>query len=153
MKKLLVTGGAGFLGSHLCERLLAAGHDVLCVDNFFTGTKANVAHLMKHSCFELMRHDIPFPLYVEVDEINNLACPASPIHYQFDPVQTTKTSVHGSINMLGLAKRVKAKILQASTSEVYGDPEVHPQTEGYWGRVNPVGPRSCYDELVTCCRA
>ena len=150
MKKLLVTGGAGFLGSHLCERLLAAGHDVLCVDNFFTGTKANVAHLMKHPRFELMRHDVTFPLYVEVDEIYNLACPASPIHYQFDPVQTTKTSVHGAINMLGLAKRVKAKILQASTSEVYGDPEVHPQTEGYWGRVNPVGPRSCYDEGKRC---
>jgi UDP-glucuronate decarboxylase len=150
VKKLLVTGGAGFLGSHLCERLLAAGHDVLCVDNFFTGTKANVAHLMKHPRFELMRHDITFPLYVEVDEIYNLACPASPIHYQFDPVQTTKTSVHGAINVLGLAKRVKAKILQASTSEVYGDPEVHPQTEGYWGRVNPVGPRSCYDEGKRC---
>jgi UDP-glucuronate decarboxylase len=150
VKRILVTGGAGFLGSHLCERLLAAGHDVLCVDNFFTGTKANVAHLMKHPRFELMRHDITFPLYVEVDEIYNLACPASPIHYQFDPVQTTKTSVHGAINMLGLAKRVKAKILQASTSEVYGDPEVHPQTEGYWGRVNPVGPRSCYDEGKRC---
>ena len=150
MKKILVTGGAGFLGSHLCERLLAAGDDVLCVDNFFTGTKANVAHLMKHPRFELMRHDITFPLYVEVDEIYNLACPASPIHYQFDPVQTTKTSVHGTINMLGLAKRVKAKILQASTSEVYGDPEVHPQTEDYWGRVNPVGPRSCYDEGKRC---
>ena len=150
MKKLLVTGGAGFLGSHLCERLVDAGHDVLCVDNFFTGTKANVAHLMKHPRFEVMRHDVTFPLYVEVDEIYNLACPASPIHYQFDPVQTTKTSVHGAINMLGLAKRVKAKILQASTSEVYGDPEVHPQTEGYWGRVNPVGPRSCYDEGKRC---
>jgi UDP-glucuronate decarboxylase len=150
LKKILVTGGAGFLGSHLCERLLAAGHDILCVDNFFTGTKANVAHLMKHPRFELMRHDITFPLYVEVDEIYNLACPASPIHYQFDPVQTTKTSVHGAINMLGLAKRVKAKILQASTSEVYGDPEVHPQTEAYWGRVNPVGPRSCYDEGKRC---
>jgi UDP-glucuronate decarboxylase len=150
VKKLLVTGGTGFLGSHLCERLIAAGHDVLCVDNFFTGTKANVAHLMKHPRFELMRHDVTFPLYVEVDEIYNLACPASPIHYQFDPVQTTKTSVHGAINMLGLAKRVKAKILQASTSEVYGDPEVHPQTEGYWGRVNPVGPRSCYDEGKRC---
>jgi UDP-glucuronate decarboxylase len=150
VKKVLVTGGAGFLGSHLCDRLLAAGHDVLCVDNFFTGTKANVANLMKHPRFELMRHDITFPLYVEVDEIYNLACPASPIHYQFDPVQTTKTSVHGAINMLGLAKRVKAKILQASTSEVYGDPEVHPQTEGYWGRVNPVGPRSCYDEGKRC---
>jgi UDP-glucuronate decarboxylase len=150
VKKILVTGGAGFLGSHLCERLLAAGHDVLCVDNFFTGTKSNIAHLMGHPRFELMRHDITFPLYVEVDEIYNLACPASPIHYQFDPVQTTKTSVHGAINMLGLAKRVKAKILQASTSEVYGDPEVHPQTESYWGRVNPVGPRSCYDEGKRC---
>jgi UDP-glucuronate decarboxylase len=150
VKKILVTGGAGFLGSHLCERLLAAGHDVLCVDNFFTGPKTNIAHLMGHPRFELMRHDITFPLYVEVDEIYNLACPASPIHYQFDPVQTTKTSVHGTINMLGLAKRVKAKILQASTSEVYGDPEVHPQTESYWGRVNPVGPRSCYDEGKRC---
>ena len=150
MKKILVTGGAGFLGSHLCERLLAAGHDVLCVDNFFTGTKTNIAHLMNNPRFELMRHDITFSLYVEVDEIYNLACPASPIHYQFDPVQTTKTSVHGAINMLGLAKRVKAKILQASTSEVYGDPEVHPQTENYWGRVNPVGPRSCYDEGKRC---
>jgi len=150
VKKILVTGGAGFLGSHLCERLLAAGHDLLCVDNFFTGTKTNIAHLIGHPRFELMRHDITFPLYVEVDEIYNLACPASPIHYQFDPVQTTKTSVHGAINMLGLAKRVKAKILQASTSEVYGDPEVHPQTEGYWGRVNPVGPRSCYDEGKRC---
>ena len=150
MKKILVTGGAGFLGSHLCERLLAAGHDLLCVDNFFTGTKTNIAHLMNNPRFELMRHDITFPLYVEVDEIYNLACPASPIHYQFDPVQTTKTSVHGAINMLGLAKRVKAKILQASTSEVYGDPEVHPQTENYWGRVNPVGPRSCYDEGKRC---
>jgi UDP-glucuronate decarboxylase len=150
MKKLLVTGGAGFLGSHLCERLVAAGHDVLCVDNLFTGTKANIAHLMHHPRFELMRHDITFPLYVEVDEVYNLACPASPIHYQFDPVQTTKTSVHGAINMLGLAKRVKAKILQASTSEVYGDPEVHPQAETYWGRVNPVGPRSCYDEGKRC---
>jgi UDP-glucuronate decarboxylase len=150
MKKILVTGGAGFLGSHLCERLLAAGHDVLCVDNFFTGTKGNVTHLMKHPNFELMRHDITFPLYVEVDEIYNLACPASPIHYQFDPVQTTKTSVHGAINVLGLAKRVKAKILQASTSEVYGDPEIHPQIETYWGRVNPIGPRSCYDEGKRC---
>jgi len=150
VKKILVTGGAGFLGSHLCERLLAAGHDVLCVDNFFTGTKTNIAHLMNNPRFELMRHDITFSLYVEVDEIYNLACPASPIHYQFDPVQTTKTSVHGAINMLGLAKRVKAKILQASTSEVYGDPEVHPQTESYWGRVNPVGPRSCYDEGKRC---
>ena len=150
VKKLLVTGGAGFLGSHLCERLLAAGHDVLCVDNFFTGGKANVAHLLKHPRFELMRHDITFPLYVEVDEIYNLACPASPVHYQFDPVQTTKTSVHGAINMLGLAKRVKARILQASTSEVYGDPEIHPQSEDYWGRVNPVGLRSCYDEGKRC---
>jgi UDP-glucuronate decarboxylase len=150
VKKLLVTGGAGFLGSHLCERLLAAGHDVLCVDNFFTGGKANIAHLLKHPRFELMRHDITFPLYVEVDEIYNLACPASPVHYQFDPVQTTKTSVHGAINVLGLAKRVKARILQASTSEVYGDPEIHPQSEGYWGRVNPVGPRSCYDEGKRC---
>ncbi len=149
-KKLLVTGGAGFLGSHLCERLLAAGHDVLCVDNFFTGGKANIEHLLKHPRFELMRHDVTFPLYVEVDEIYNLACPASPVHYQFDPVQTTKTSVHGVINMLGLAKRVKAKILQASTSEVYGDPEIHPQSEDYWGRVNPVGMRSCYDEGKRC---
>jgi UDP-glucuronate decarboxylase len=149
-KRILVTGGAGFLGSHLCERLIAQGHDVLCVDNFFTGRKDNVAHLFKHPRFELMRHDVTFPLYVEVDEIYNLACPASPIHYQFDPVQTTKTSVHGAINMLGLAKRVKAKILQASTSEVYGDPEIHPQTEGYWGRVNPVGVRSCYDEGKRC---
>jgi len=150
VKKLLVTGGAGFLGSHLCERLLAAGYDVLCVDNFFTGGKANIEHLLKHPRFELMRHDITFPLYVEVNEIYNLACPASPVHYQFDPVQTTKTSVHGAINMLGLAKRVKARILQASTSEVYGDPEIHPQSEGYWGRVNPVGPRSCYDEGKRC---
>ena len=149
-KKILVTGGAGFLGSHLCDKLIAQGHDVLCVDNFFTGTKANVAHLMSHSNFELMRHDVTFPLYVEVDEIYNLACPASPIHYQWDPVQTTKTSVHGAINMLGLAKRVKAKILQASTSEVYGDPEVHPQPESYWGKVNPVGIRSCYDEGKRC---
>ena len=149
-KKILVTGGAGFLGSHLCDKLIAQGHDVLCVDNFFTGTKANVAHLMSHPNFELMRHDVTFPLYVEVDEIYNLACPASPIHYQRDPVQTTKTSVHGAINMLGLAKRVKAKILQASTSEVYGDPELHPQPESYWGRVNPVGIRSCYDEGKRC---
>lgn len=149
-KRILVTGGAGFLGSHLCERLLAEGHDVLCVDNFFTGRKDNVAHLMGHSHFEMMRHDVTFPLYVEVDEIYNLACPASPIHYQFDPVQTTKTSVHGAINMLGLAKRVKAKILQASTSEVYGDPAQHPQTESYWGNVNPIGPRSCYDEGKRC---
>lgn len=146
----MVTGGAGFLGSHLCERLLANGNDVLCVDNFFTGTKDNIAHLLESSHFELLRHDITFPLYVEVDEIYNLACPASPIHYQFDPVQTTKTSVHGAINMLGLAKRTKAKIFQASTSEVYGDPEVHPQSEEYMGRVNPIGPRSCYDEGKRC---
>src|SRR6478752_3181607 len=145
-KRILVTGGAGFLGSHLCERLLADGHDVLCVDNYFTGTKRNVAHLMGNPMFELMRHDVTFPLYVEVEQIYNLACPASPIHYQHDPVQTTKTSVHGAINMLGLAKRVGAKILQASTSEVYGDPDIHPQTEEYWGRVNPIGTRSCYDE-------
>ena len=150
MKRVLVTGGAGFLGSHLCERLLAQGHDVLCVDNFFTGTKSNVAHLMTQPRFELLRHDVTFPLYVEVDHIYNLACPASPIHYQFDPVQTTKASVHGAINMLGLAKRVKAKILQASTSEVYGDPEIHPQKESYWGRVNPIGLRSCYDEGKRC---
>ena len=149
-KRVLVTGGAGFLGSHLCDRLLERGCDVLCVDNFFTGTKQNVAHLMDNPMFELMRHDITFPLYVEVDQIYNLACPASPIHYQFDPVQTTKTCVHGAINMLGLAKRVKARILQASTSEVYGDPSVHPQPEGYWGHVNPVGPRSCYDEGKRC---
>ena len=149
-KRVLVTGGAGFLGSHLCERLLDAGHDVLCVDNYFTGRKANVEHLLKNPRFELMRHDVTFPVYVEVDEIFNLACPASPVHYQFDPVQTTKTSVHGAINMLGLAKRVKAKILQASTSEVYGDPEVHPQPEAYWGKVNPVGIRSCYDEGKRC---
>jgi UDP-glucuronate decarboxylase len=150
MKRVLVTGGAGFLGSHLCERLLAQGCDVLCVDNFFTGNKDNVAHLLDHRHFELMRHDITFPLYVEIDEIYNLACPASPIHYQYDPVQTTKTSVHGAINMLGLAKRTGAKILQASTSEVYGDPEIHPQTEQYWGRVNPIGIRSCYDEGKRC---
>jgi UDP-glucuronate decarboxylase len=149
-KKILVTGGAGFLGSHLCDRLIAEGHDVLCVDNFFTGNKQNVAHLIGNPYFELMRHDVTFPLYVEVDEIYNLACPASPIHYQHDPVQTTKTSVHGAINMLGLAKRVKAKIFQASTSEVYGDPEIHPQSESYWGRVNPIGPRSCYDEGKRC---
>ncbi len=149
-KRVLVTGGAGFLGSHLCERLLNDGHDVLCVDNFFTGTKDNVRHLLDNPFFELVRHDVTFPLYVEVDEIYNLACPASPIHYQFDPVQTTKTSVHGAINMLGLAKRVKAKILQASTSEVYGDPEIHPQTEDYWGRVNPIGSRACYDEGKRC---
>jgi len=149
-KKILVTGGAGFLGSHLCDRLIQAGHDVLCVDNFFTGSKENVSHLVGHPRFELMRHDVTFPLYVEVDEIYNLACPASPIRYQHDPVQTTKTSVHWAINMLGLAKRVRAKILQASTSEVYGDPEVHPQPEGYWGKVNPVGIRSCYDEGKRC---
>jgi UDP-glucuronate decarboxylase len=149
-KRILVTGGAGFLGSHLCERLLADGHEVLCVDNFFTSLKDNIAHLMNNPYFELMRHDITFPLYVEVDEIYNLACPASPIHYQRDPVQTTKTSVHGAINMLGLAKRLKAKILQASTSEVYGDPEVHPQPESYWGKVNPIGLRSCYDEGKRC---
>jgi UDP-glucuronate decarboxylase len=149
-RKVLVTGGAGFLGSHLCDRLIARGEDVLCVDNFFTGSKRNVEHLIRVPQFELMRHDVTFPLYVEVDRIFNLACPASPIHYQFDPVQTTKTSVHGAINMLGLAKRVKARILQASTSEVYGDPEVHPQQESYWGRVNCVGPRSCYDEGKRC---
>ena len=146
----MVTGGAGFLGSHLCEKLLAAGADVLCVDNYFTGTKQNLAHFAGNPYFELLRHDITFPLYVEVDQIYNLACPASPVHYQFDPVQTTKTSVHGAINMLGLAKRVKARILQASTSEVYGDPEVHPQTEHYLGRVNPIGRRSCYDEGKRC---
>ncbi len=150
MTKALVTGGAGFLGSHLCDRLVGLGRDVLCVDNFYTGTKRNVAHLLGNPRFELMRHDVTFPLYVEVDEIFNLACPASPIHYQRDPVQTTKTSVHGAINMLGLAKRVKAKIFQASTSEVYGDPEVHPQPESYWGRVNPAGLRSCYDEGKRC---
>ncbi len=150
MKRILVTGGAGFLGSHLCERLVADGHDVLCVDNFFSGRKTNILHLLDTPTFELMRHDVTFPLYVEVDEIYNLACPASPIHYQVDPVQTTKTSVHGAINMLGLAKRLKARILQASTSEVYGDPEVHPQREDYWGRVNPIGPRSCYDEGKRC---
>ncbi len=149
-KKVLVTGGAGFLGSHLCERLLAQGHEVLCVDNFFTGTRRNIQDLLQHDRFELMRHDVTFPLYVEVDEIYNLACPASPVHYQFDPVQTTKTSVHGAINMLGLAKRLRAKIMQASTSEVYGDPEEHPQPESYWGRVNPIGLRSCYDEGKRC---
>ena len=149
-KRILVTGGAGFLGSHLCERLLAAGHEVLCVDNYFTGRRGNVAHLLDDKRFELMRHDVTWPLYVEVDEIYNLACPASPIHYQFDPVQTTKTSVHGAINMLGLAKRVKAKIFQASTSEVYGDPEIHPQPESYRGSVNPIGPRACYDEGKRC---
>ncbi|MBM3371064.1 MAG: SDR family oxidoreductase [Betaproteobacteria bacterium] len=150
MQKILVTGGAGFLGSHLCERLIEVGHDVLCVDNYFTGSKANIKHLLDHPHFELMRHDVTFPLYVEVDRIFNLACPASPVHYQHDPVQTTKTSVHGAINMLGLAKRVKARILQASTSEVYGDPEVHPQPESYWGKVNPIGVRSCYDEGKRC---
>ncbi len=148
--QILVTGGAGFLGSHLCERLLNEGHEVICVDNFYTGDKQNIAYLLDNPYFEVIRHDICFPLYVEVDEIYNLACPASPIHYQFDPVQTTKTSVHGAINMLGLAKRVKARIFQASTSEVYGDPEVHPQKEEYWGRVNPIGIRSCYDESKRC---
>jgi len=146
VQRVLITGGAGFLGSHLADRLLADGHEVLCVDNFFTGARRNIAHLLDHPRFELMRHDVTFPLYVEVDQIYNLACPASPIHYQRDPIQTTKTSVMGAINMLGLAKRLRAPILQASTSEVYGDPEVHPQTEDYWGRVNPIGPRSCYDE-------
>lgn len=149
-RRILVTGGAGFLGSHLCERLLHEGNDVICVDNFFTGTKENIAHLIGNPHFEIMRHDVTFPLYVEVDEIYNLACPAAPIHYQHDPVQTTKTSVHGAINMLGLAKRIKAKILQASTSEVYGDPVVHPQPESYWGNVNPIGIRSCYDEGKRC---
>jgi UDP-glucuronate decarboxylase len=149
-RRVLVTGGAGFIGSHLCERLLERGDEVLCVDNFYTGSRHNVRHLLSHPRFDLARHDVSFPLYVEVDEIFNLACPASPIHYQFDPVQTTKTSVHGAINMLGLAKRVKAKVLQASTSEIYGDPTVHPQTEGYWGNVNPIGPRSCYDEGKRC---
>ncbi len=149
-QRILVTGGAGFLGSHLCDRLLAQGHDVLCVDNFFTGTKRNIAHLLDNPRFELTRHDVTFPLYVEVDQIYNLACPASPIHYQHDPVQTTKTSVHGAINMLGLAKRLRAKIFQASTSEVYGDPSIHPQVEGYWGNVNPIGIRSCYDEGKRC---
>jgi UDP-glucuronate decarboxylase len=149
-KRILVTGGAGFLGSHLIDRLLVQGHEVLCVDNLFTGTKRNIEHLHVHPGFELMRHDVTFPLYVEVDEIYNLACPASPIHYQHDPVQTTKTSVHGAINLLGLAKRLKCRILQASTSEVYGDPAIHPQTEKYWGNVNPIGPRSCYDEGKRC---
>jgi UDP-glucuronate decarboxylase len=149
-KQILVTGGAGFLGSHLCDRLIADGHDVVCVDNFFTGSKRNIEHLIGHPRFELMRHDVTFPLYIEVDQIYNLACPASPIHYQHDPVQTTKTSVHGAINMLGLAKRLKCRIFQASTSEVYGDPNVHPQTEDYWGHVNPIGPRSCYDEGKRC---
>ena len=149
-RTVLVTGGAGFIGSHLCDRLLATGRQVLCVDNFYTGTRRNILHCLGNAHFELLRHDVCFPLYVEVDDIFNLACPASPIHYQFDPVQTTKTSVHGAINMLGLAKRVKAKILQASTSEVYGDPTVHPQQENYWGNVNPIGPRSCYDEGKRC---
>ncbi len=149
-KRVLVTGGSGFLGSHLCDALIKKNYDVLCVDNFFTGTKNNIMHLIDKKNFELLRHDITFPLYVEVDEIYNLACPASPIHYQFDPVQTTKTSVHGAINMLGLAKRTKARIFQASTSEVYGDPIVHPQPESYWGNVNPIGPRSCYDEGKRC---
>jgi UDP-glucuronate decarboxylase len=149
-KRVLVTGGAGFLGSHLCDRLIESGHDVLCVDNFYTGTRRNIAHLLGHPAFEVMRHDITFPLFVEVDQIYNLACPASPIHYQHDPIQTTKTSVHGAINMLGLAKRLNVPILQASTSEVYGDPEVHPQSEDYWGHVNPIGPRSCYDEGKRC---
>lgn len=150
VKRILVTGGAGFVGSHLCERLLANGDDVLCVDNYFTGSKKNIEHLLGNPHFEVMRHDVTFPLYVEVDQIYNLACPASPVHYQHDPVQTTKTSVHGAINMLGLAKRLKARILQASTSEVYGDPEVHPQPESYWGKVNPIGIRSCYDEGKRC---
>jgi UDP-glucuronate decarboxylase len=149
-QRIAVTGGAGFLGSHLCERLLSQGAEVLCLDNFFTGPRRNIEHLLDHKRFELLRHDVTFPIYIEVDEIYNLACPASPIHYQRDPVQTTKTSVHGAINMLGLAKRVKAKILQASTSEVYGDPDVHPQSEEYWGHVNPIGPRSCYDEGKRC---
>ena len=149
-KKILVSGGAGFLGSHLCDTLVGHGHDVLCLDNFFTGNKGNIGHLLGKPNFELLRHDVTFPLYVEVDEIYNLACPASPVHYQRDPVQTTKTSVHGAINMLGLAKRTRAKILQASTSEVYGDPDVHPQTEDYWGNVNPIGVRSCYDEGKRC---
>src|SRR5580700_7602204 len=149
-KRVLVTGGAGFLGSHLCGKLLDAGHEVVCVDNFYTGTKSNVAGFLGEPRFEILRHDITFPLYVEVDEIYNLACPASPIHYQFDPVQTTKTSVHGAINVLGLAKRLKVPVLQASTSEVYGDPSQHPQSEDYWGNVNPIGPRSCYDEGKRC---
>lgn len=150
MKRILITGGAGFIGSHLCEKLLEGGHEIICVDNFFTGQKRNVTHLVNNPRFELLRHDITFPLYVEVDEIYNLACPASPVHYQYNPVQTVKTSVHGSINMLGLAKRTRSKILQASTSEVYGDPEIHPQVESYWGHVNPIGPRACYDEGKRC---
>ena len=150
VKRITITGGAGFLGSHLCEKLIAAGHEVVCIDNFYTGAKDNVLKLLGHPKFEIIRHDVTFPLYLETDEIYNMACPASPKHYQFDPVQTTKTSVHGAINMLGLAKRTKARILQASTSEVYGDPDVHPQTEDYWGRVNPIGPRSCYDEGKRC---
>jgi UDP-glucuronate decarboxylase len=149
-QRILVTGGSGFLGSHLCDRLLANGANVICVDNFFSGTRSNIEHLLGHKQFELIRHDVTFPLYIEVDQIYNLACPASPIHYQRDPVQTTKTSVHGAINMLGLAKRVRAKIMQASTSEIYGDPNIHPQTEEYWGNVNPIGPRSCYDEGKRC---
>jgi UDP-glucuronate decarboxylase len=149
-KRILITGGCGFLGSHLCDTLVGQGHEILCVDNCFTGTKRHIRHLLDHSRFEFMRHDVTFPLYVEADQIYNMACPASPIHYQFDPVQTTKTSVHGAINMLGLAKRIRATILQASTSEVYGDPEIHPQVESYWGRVNPIGPRACYDEGKRC---
>lgn len=148
--RVLVTGGAGFIGSHICDRLVERGYEVLCLDNFFTGARSNISHLLDHKTFELLRHDVTIPLFVEVDQIYNLACPASPIHYQFDPVQTTKTSVHGAINMLGLAKRTKARILQASTSEVYGDPDVHPQVESYWGNVNPIGPRSCYDEGKRC---
>ena len=148
--RTLITGGAGFIGSHLCDRLLDKGHEVLCVDNFFTGARSNITHLLDHKNFELTRHDVTHPLFVEIDQIYNMACPASPVHYQFDPVQTTKTSVHGAINMLGLAKRTKARILQASTSEVYGDPAVHPQQEDYWGNVNPIGPRSCYDEGKRC---
>lgn len=150
MTRIVVTGGAGFIGSHICERLLAAGHEVLCVDNFFTGRRQNISPMLASNAFELIRHDVTFPLYIETDQIYNLACPASPVHYQFDPVQTTKTSVHGAINMLGLAKRTKAKILQASTSEVYGDPAIHPQVENYWGNVNPIGPRACYDEGKRC---
>jgi len=150
MKRILITGGAGFLGSHLCEELMRNGNDIICVDNFYTGSKENISHLLAKSNFEVLRHDVTFPLYLEIDDIYNLACPASPIHYQYDPVQTTKTSVHGAINMLGLAKRLNAKIFQASTSEVYGDPTMHPQKEGYWGNVNPIGPRSCYDEGKRC---